>query len=336
MNPTIKEVAKKANVSIATVSRILNKTSAGYSEKTRLKVLEAIEEIGYRPNAIARGLINKKTHTIGVLFPVVSGMVTSEILKGIEDVAHELGHSVIVCNTDSNGKRTRKYLELMREKQVDGIIYSSETITDEYHQLLQEMNVPVVLVSSESFKFPYPYVKVDDQKAAFTATEYLIKNGHRKIGMISGNRNDKVAGMPRIFGYQQALETYNLPYNEDYIISGRGFSFQEGKELFPELFKRLQGMTALFAASDEIAIGAISKAHELGIRVPEDLSIIGYDDIKLAEMTVPTLTTVRQPFNKMGGISAKMLFEMMNGAEKIDNRVIQHELIERNSVKPLA
>lgn len=187
MNPTIKDVAQKANVSIATVSRVLNNLS-GYSDKTKQKVNEAIKDLGYQPNAIARGLINKRTQTIGVMFPSVSGAFSSDLLKGIEELANDRNYSVMVCNTDQDGKRTLKYLQLLREKQVDGIIYSSEVLKKEYYDVLETMKIPVVLVSSQTEFASVPYVKVDDYQAAYDATLYLISKGHSKIAMISGNQ----------------------------------------------------------------------------------------------------------------------------------------------------
>ncbi len=149
MNPTIKDVAKKADVSVATVSRILNNLT-GYSDKTRQKVMQAIRELGYQPNAIARGLVNKRTETIGVLVPDLSGSFASEVLSGVEDFAQLHGYSVIVCNTDEDGKRTMNYLQVLREKQVDGILLVSEPLKEEYYRTLQDMRTPFVLISSLS------------------------------------------------------------------------------------------------------------------------------------------------------------------------------------------
>lgn len=219
MNPTIKDVAQKANVSIATVSRVLNNLS-GYSDKTKQKVNEAIKEIGYQPNAIARGLINKRTQTIGVMFPSVSGAFSSDLLKGIEELANDRNYSVMVCNTDQDGKRTLKYLQLLREKQVDGIIFSSEVLKKEYYDVLETMRIPVVLVSSQTEFAKVPYVKVDDYRAAFDAILYLISKGHRKIAMISGNPSDLIAGAPRAEGYKHALEANGIPFDSRYLAYG--------------------------------------------------------------------------------------------------------------------
>ncbi|MFD1849347.1 LacI family DNA-binding transcriptional regulator [Oceanobacillus bengalensis] len=332
MSITIKDVAKKANVSIATVSRILN-NKPGYSKKTEEIVLKVIEELGYHPNSIARGLINKRTHTIGVLLPKISSMLMNEIIRGIEDTTHQYGSSVIVCHTESNGQKTMQYLQLLHEKQVDGIIFTSETLKEEYYQFVKKMNIPMVLLSTESYTFPVPFVKVNDKHAAYSATEYLIKNGHKTIGMISGKKEDLVAGQPRIDGFLQAMKAYELPVSDNHVVCEDGFSFEDGVSGFHNLQKQLPDMTAIFAASDEIALGIISTAYQMNIRVPEQLSVIGYDNLTIAEMSIPPLTTVGQPLYEMGEKATEMVFEMFEKKQTVESRIFPHEIVERKSVK---
>jgi LacI family transcriptional regulator len=332
MSYTIKDVAKHANVSIATVSRVLN-GQGGYSKATEEKVHLAIEELGYQPNAFARGLISNKSNTLGILFPEVSSQFSSKILRGVEEAAHRLNSSVIVCNTASHGQRTMKYLQLLTEKRVDGILFVSEIITEEYYKKLESMQIPVVLISTESYRYPLPYVKVDDKHAAFTATDYLIKMGHSKIGMISGNKDDIIAGQPRIDGYKQALAQRGLAIKDENIIHSNGFSFNDGLTGLPKLLEQSPDLTAVFAASDALALGAISAAYKLGIKIPENLSIIGYDNLPIAEMSIPPLTTVAQPLEEMGIVAAEMLFTMMNQGRRVESRIMSHSVIERESVK---
>ncbi|XJZ27987.1 LacI family DNA-binding transcriptional regulator [Bacillota bacterium Lsc_1132] len=335
MTPTIKDVAKKANVSIATVSRIIN-NKPGFSVKTKQKVLKVIEELGYQPNAVARGLVNKRTETIGVLIPKVSNMLAAEILNGIDDFAHRLGLSVIVCNTDSNGKRTMDYLRILAEKRIDGIIFVSEMVTDAYYQAILEMKVPVVLVSTISYQFPLPYVKVDDRHAAFSATDYLIRHGHRKIAMITGSESDPVAGIPRIEGYKSALALNGLEMNEELIVNAANFGYEDGIKAMEEIISRKLDITAIFASSDELAAGAMSKAYQQGIQIPGQLSIIGYDNTKLAEMVIPPLTAVSQPLYEMGKAAATMLFEMVETGETIiESRIMPHKIIERQTIQTM-
>lgn len=317
-------------------NRIQNsQQSEGLFRTDEEKVLKAIEELDYHPNAIARGLINKKTSTIGVLFPALSSMLATELLAGIEKTAHELGSSVIVCHTESNGLKTMKYLHLLNEKRVDGIIFTSEILKEEYYEFIQKMNIPLVLLSTESRAYPVPYVKVDDRRAAYAAVQYLIKQGHKRIGMISGNDQDLIAGKPRIEGYLDAMSDYELPADDSFIARMRGFTFSDGTEGLKLLKKQLPDVTAVFAASDDIAVGAISSAYRLGIRVPDDLSIIGYDNLKIADMTIPPLTSVAQPFYEMGEKAAQMIFDLMDGDEMIESRIMPHSIAERNSVLKL-
>jgi LacI family transcriptional regulator len=335
MTYTIKDVAKRANVSIATVSRILN-NQPGYSEKTKVKVMQVIEDLGYQPNAVARGLINKRTHTIGILFPSLSSLFTGKLLSGVERIAHANESSVIACHTQEQGSRTMKYLQMLNEKRIDGLIFTSELLKEEYYEYIKKMNIPVVLLATESYAFPLPYVKVNDHHAAYSAVQYLIKKGHRKIGMVSGSPLDPIAGKPRIQGYKQALEDYNLQVNEEFILCGNGFGYEEGKRNFLQLMRKAPDITALFCASDELAIGSISSAYELGIKIPEDLSIIGYDNLQIAEMSVPPLTTVAQPLEEMGEVATTLLFDMLDMPEQVGSKIMTHQIIERGTVRRIS
>ncbi|MEQ6376276.1 LacI family DNA-binding transcriptional regulator [Bacillaceae bacterium S4-13-56] len=331
---TIKDVAKKANVSIATVSRIVN-NKQGYSKETEEKVLKVIEELGYHPNSIARGLINKRTHTIGVLVPKLSSMLMNEFIRGIEDTTHQCGSSVIVCHTESNGQKTLQYLHLLHEKQVDGIVFTSELLKEEYYQFVNKMEIPMVLLSTESYDFSVPYVKVNDQHAAYTATEYLIKKGHKKIRMISGNKEDIIAGIPRINGFLQAMNHYGIPVSKDDVFSDGGFSFEDGVNCFRQLIQDAPDTTAVFAASDEIALGLISAAYQMNINIPDQISVIGYDNLSIAEMSIPPLTSVAQPLYEMGKKATEMVFEMIDTKRNVESRIFPHIVVERESVKDL-
>ncbi|MNW53987.1 Catabolite control protein A [compost metagenome] len=333
MKSTIKDVARRANVSVATVSRVLNNLP-GYSEDTKRTVLKAIDELGYQPNAIARGLINKRTQTIGVLFPSVSSAFSSEILHGIEQLAHDENYSVVVCNTAEDGRRTLKYLQVLREKQVDGIIFSSEVLKEEYYNALQAMDVPVVLVATHAEYESVPYVKVDDRKAADEATEYLIRQGHRQLAMIGGYEGDPIAGKPRIDGFKQALLDHGIALRDELILDG-SFQFKQACIAAETLLTTAPEVTAVFAASDEMAIALISVAAMHGISVPEQISVIGYDNLKLAEMSNPPLTTIAQPLHKMGQLAAEKLISMITSRERVVSEIVPHEIIERSTVKKL-
>jgi len=328
MRPTIKDVAKKAKVSTATVSRIVNQLD-GYSEETRQRVLSTISSLGYRRNAVARGLVRRTVNTIGVLLPDVSSRFASALLQGIESKAHLMGHSVIVCNTSSDGERTIEYLDVLGERRVDGILFASERVKPEYDRAFRELAIPVVLVSSFSREFPLPYVKVDDEMAAYDMTRFLLDKGHRRIALITGSRRDSIAGLPRIKGFRRAMREAGLDVPSDWIVEG-DFHYRSGYHALSRLLETARGMTAVFATSDEMALGALSCSFSAGLRVPDDLSVVGYDDTLDAEMAIPPLTTVHQPIMEMGERATDMLL----GAEASRRGVIlPHTIVQRGSVK---
>ncbi|MED4129613.1 LacI family DNA-binding transcriptional regulator [Shouchella miscanthi] len=332
--PTIKYVAKEANVSIATVSRILN-NGVGYSEKTKKLVLETIQQMGYSPNAIARGLINKQSNTIGVLMPEISGLVSADILQGIEKAAHSQGQSVIVCNTAPFGNQTMDYLKLLQEKQVDGLLFTSQFLTTEHSTYIKQMDVPAITISAYSNDKTIPAVRVDDEQAAYDAVQYLIKRGHRHIGMISGSPDDPLAGSPRINGYKKALYDHHIEYDDSKIAWRYGFYFEDGREACSTLLQKHPNLTAIFAASDELASGAIAACYESGLSIPKDLSLVGYDGTKLSKMTHPALTTVSQHFVEMGETAVNLLLKPIQDTKYRSGAIIQHQIIERASVRTI-
>lgn len=334
---TIEDVAKRANTSIATVSRVLNNRT-GYSEKTKLKVQEAIEELGYESNAIARSLKNKKTNTIGVLVPNVSSMLSNEILNGIEEYAHTNGYSVLTSYTYSDSDKVMKSLKTFNEQRVDGLIFVSDFFLPEYYEYVRERKMPIVLTAAESPDYPLSFIKVDDFKASYDAVSYLIAKGHKKIGMISANPqvHPTAAGKSRLEGYKKALQDAALKIEDQRIVFCDGFIFPIGRNKFKELIEMAPDITAVFASSDDLAVGALNMAYELGIQVPEEVSIIGYDNIPITEMVWPPLATVSQPLKNMGYESTKELMKKIEDPKKEANhRYIAHEIIERKSVADL-
>lgn len=332
-NPTIREVSRKANVSIATVSRVLNNLP-GYSEETKRKVLEAIEELGYQPNQIARGLVSRKTRTVGVLFPVVSSMFSAALLQGIEAEANGNDYGVIVCNMGDRGNRFERVVGMLTEKRVDGLLFVSEWLNERFAERLGSLGIPVVLVSTGSPGAPFPYLKADDFQGAYQATRYLLEAGHRRIGMVSGPPEDRIAGGPRIEGYRHALRSYGLaPSDRDIAVAG--FDFRSGLAAAGTLLDRVPDLTAVFAASDEMAAGVLACCHARGLRVPDDLSVVGYDNLAVAEMTSPPLTTVAQPLEEMGRKAMEMLLSMLENGERPDSLLMETTIIERQSVRHL-
>ncbi|AJA49262.1 catabolite control protein A [Clostridium pasteurianum DSM 525 = ATCC 6013] len=332
-NPTIKDVAKQSEVSVATVSRILNDLG-GYSEDTRKRVIQVIDEIGYRRNDIARNLKIKSSNTIAVLMPKVGTNFYTEILNGIQDSAHNSGYSVIICNVGDNGDRTEEYIKIMIERQVDGIIVCSLPPEKSLIENIVRVNIPVVLISTMYSGYSIPYIKVDDYKASYAAVEYLIKMGHRDIAMLGGNPLDPIAGIPRLQAFIDALRNNKLKVKEN-LIKHNGFSFKDGITSMEQLLKEKEKFTAIFASCDEIAIGAISVAHKTGLKIPEDISIIGYDGTQIGEMCYPPLTTLVQPFYDMGEKAVKILEKKISSSDNVESLIMPFKIAERNTVKSI-
>lgn len=333
MAPTIRDVAKLSGVSISTVSRVMN-TPEIVSEKKRKKVQQAIEELGYRPNSLAQGLIFKKTHTVGVLIPDISNNYASELVKGLEDAGHELGVNLILCNTNRDRKRMIHYLDVLRQKQVDGIVFTSEVYSEEYANTVRQMKIPIVLVSTKSLEEDVPTVKINDRQAGFDAVKYLVGKGHQNIGMISGPKDDIIAGLPRYEGFKNAhKDLLNIANVEEKVEIG-DFRYDGGYEAMKRLYEKQSSITAVFCASDEMALGAISYLYEQGINVPNDISILGFDNTKIAKISIPKLTTVAQPMQKLGKVAMDKLSYIQEG-QKLSEPVtyLKHYIVERETVR---
>ncbi|MGG0717751.1 LacI family DNA-binding transcriptional regulator [Robertmurraya massiliosenegalensis] len=333
MKPTIKDVARLSGVSMSTVSRVLNSPESVREDK-RIKVQKIIEELKYHPNALARGLISKRTQSLGVLIPDISNLYVSEIMKGMEDAAHNLGLNLILCNTDRNQEKMIRYLKVLKEKQVDGIIFTSEPITEAVFQIFDQLNIPIVLAATQSIEYNIPSVKIDDEKAGYDAACYLMDQGHVDIGMISGPTTDVIAGFPRYFGFKQALKDRLGRSQIDKFIEFGAYQFEDGYKGMERLYLKNPHLTSVFCASDEMALGAISYLHKIGKEVPNDISILGFDNTKIAKMSIPQLTTVAQPMYEIGKFAVNKL-ECVINSEGLDEvrTYVKHTIIERESVK---
>lgn len=331
--PTIKDVAQKANVSVATVSRVLNDLP-GFSAETEKIVEDAIQTLGYQRNAVARNLKMKKSNTIAALLPQVETTFYVKILSGIEDMAQDYGYSVIICHVGVSGVRTKDYMKILMERQVDGIIGCSLPPKEEIDTLMANSNIPSVLVSTLSYQYPIPYIKVDDFQAIYAATAYLVSKGHKKIAMLAGSNDDIIAGIPRLSGYKQALKDNQLSVNEKLIKYTR-FSYDTGLSAMAELLNEKEEFTAIIACCDEVAVAALSVAYEKGLSVPQDFSIIGYDNTIIAEMAIPPLTSVSQPLYEMGRKAFAMLLENIEEGIVASSQVVPFEIVERKTVRRL-
>lgn len=333
MKATMKDVATLAQVSMSTVSRVLNNPDSVVQDK-REKVLAAIKELKYHPNALARGLIYKRTKTYGVLIPDVSNLYSAEVLKGMEEAANSKGMNLIICNTDLDKNRKNSYLKVLKEKQVDGILYMSEPVYPDDYELLERLNVPLVLASTHSLEYQLPSVKVNDEQGGYDATAYLIGKGHSQIGMISGPSTDIIAGLPRLQGFMRALRTHGIPLDLENSLQFGNYRYQDGFHAMEKLLEKKSNITAVFAASDEMALGAISYLQRIGLSVPNDISIIGFDNTKISYMCNPKLTTIGQPMYDIGYKAVDKLEKVIMGEEISEFRTyLPHKIVERETVR---
>lgn len=325
---TIRDVAKKAKISITTVSRVLNQSNHRVNPRTKQRVLRAIEELNYRPNILARGLLKKGTQTIGVIVPDISNSYYSEITHGIEDIANKNGYTVIICNTYRLSSRVLNYIEVLAERQVDGIILAGgingKSLIEES---LKRNELKVVLIGEHGIDFPS--VQIDNFAGAYNAISYLIESGHRDIGFIKGPSRS-ITSRERLKGYRKALEDNHIKVKESLIKNG-DFTPKGGVEATKSLIGQKIKPSAIFCANDQMAIGAIKILRESGYRVPEDMAIVGFDDIELASYIRPSLTTISVPMYRLG---QKAMTDLLNiikkkGVEK--KSVLQTKLIIRES-----
>ncbi|MFC5531514.1 LacI family DNA-binding transcriptional regulator [Cohnella yongneupensis] len=330
MKPTIKDVAKIASVSISTVSRVMNAPDTVVENKKK-RVLDAIEELKYKPNALARGLIYKKTHTLGVVIPDIRNPYYADIIRGMEDASKKSGYSLIICNTDTDGNRLFSYLNTFYEKQIDGLLYTSNPIFPDYYKELKRLRMPVVLVATHSMEYELPSVKINDEQAAYDATQFLIDSGHRNIGMISFDLGDSIAGQTRYQGFVRALRENNLELKRDNIFFVSEY-FHDPYDAAESLFRQSSGLTAVFAVSDVLAMGVLSYLNEKGVAVPNEVSVVGFDNIRLSAFTVPKLTTVAQPMYQIGYRAVEKLHALINGeADPVLREIVPHEIVVRAS-----
>lgn len=330
MKPTIRDVAKLAGVSISTVSRVMNAPETVVPEK-RQRVLEAIDRLQYQPNAFARGLIYKKSDTFGVMIPDIENPYYAGLLRGIQDAAVKLNHSVIICNTDCDKSRMLAYARNLFEKQADGIIFASDSLFREFYDEMKRIRLPFVLVSTEAPEYDVPSVDIDNEQAACEAVRHLIGLGHREIGMISFPVGDTISGAPRLAGFRQALGEAGLDRCGD-NVEFAAQRFEDAYEAAGRLFARAPEITAVFAASDEFAMGVIAWARDHGRSVPEDLSVVGFDDLRMAHMFIPRLTTIEQPVYQMGMRAVHKLHDLVRNGSVFELRErLPYRLIVRES-----
>ena len=332
MTTTIKDIARMSGVSTATVSRVINQ-QGGYSSEIKARVLQVIEQTGYRRNEQARNLVQQASRTIGIIMPHMTTSFYGKIVSAIEDEATLWGYSVIITHAGVDGIQFRARMGMMMERRVAALMIFSMTLSKDDIDLIKDSHIPVLLIATEAIGTRLPYIKIDDYAAAFTATSYLIEQGHQHIGMIGFNPQDAIAGRPRYRGFLDAMEEHGFQVDEDWIAYG-DFSFNAGREGLDLLMKAKCPVTAVFCASDEVAMGVIHQSYRRQIQIPKDLSVIGFDNSEVAKMATPALTTVSQPFYEMGRKGCKRILASLQRGEEMISQIIPYELIERETVFP--
>ena len=328
----MRDVAEHARVSVTTVSHVVNETRP-VSDGLRERVLAAIEELDYQPNVLARSLRRGKTHTIGMIVPDSANPFFAEVARGIEDTSFENSHSLILCNSDGDLEKELLYTDVLVEKQVDGILFVAAGVSTEHINALQARRIPVVLVDRDIPDVAVDSVLTDNARGGWLATHHLIELGHRRIGCIAGP-SDLTPSADRVTGYSQALAERDMSVDQALVAKG-DFQYESGYQAARQLLAMDDPPTAVFACNDLMAVGVIAAAVEMGFQVPADLSVVGFDDVRLASFANPPLTTIVQPKHDMGVIAAKMLLERMRDLDMPPRRkTFDTRLLVRRSTAP--
>ena len=327
--PTITDVARKAYVSKATVSHVLNNTRF-VEDGTRQRVLQAVAELGYRPNALARSLTTRRTGTIGMIVSDASNHFFAELLRGAEDVLRPANYALIVCNTDEILQHEEHYLGLLLGQRVEGIIAAA---TSQQWTVLDEAasrHVPIVFVDRRFDGLQGPFVGADNVAGARQGTLHLIETGHREIGIVAGFQ--RLSSMrERLDGFKQALAMHDIPLPPAWVVPCP-LSIEDGCQAAHQILTLPKRPSALFVSNNLLMLGALQAVKELGLRCPEDVSLLGFDDHPWASVCAPPLSVVRQPAREIGRTAARMLCSLISGAQ-VDEQFIQLpcELVLRQS-----
>lgn len=302
---TIKDVAKLANVSVATVSRVLN--NKGYiSDQSKIKVKEAMEELNYRPNAVARTLYSKSSRMLGLIMPDITNPFFPELAKAVEDKAYEHGYTVVFCNTDGDISKEERYLEVLAQNYIDGIIL---TTNQSELPVYDSITIPVVALDRHA-KENIPTVVSENEEGAEIATNYLIQCGCKYIAHIRGPQS-LITSESRVKGFLKATNKSNVKS----IVKESGFNIQESVKVTTQMMKDNPNIDGIFASSDVVAAGVIKAVNNLGLAIPNDIQIVGFDGIPMGKMLTPALTTVKQPIYNMGALAVELLLKKIEKRE---------------------
>ncbi len=327
--PTVLDVAKRAGVAPITVSRVIN--NSGYiSQSTKKRVEDAVKELGYVPNTLARGLRSKRTHTLALIVTDITNPYFTLMARGVEDVAEESGYTVIYCNTDESESKEEKYANILAQRQVDGVLLVPACNDVKIIRFLESNGVKVVVLDRRVTGAEADFVRSDSENGAKDLIRLLIGLGHRKIAMITGSREVSTS-VDRVAGYHQALTEAGLDENE--LVYYGAFNQQSGYELTHQAMNHVPRPTAIFGANNFITIGIIKALHDLSVNVPGHVSVVGFDDLPESMLVRPFLTVARQPAYEMGLVAAELLLKRISGdlPEACQEIILPTEIVERES-----
>ncbi|GEM47654.1 LacI family DNA-binding transcriptional regulator [Deinococcus cellulosilyticus] len=324
---TIKDVSALAGVSVSTVSRVLN-ASGPISEETRKVVMQAASDLKYQPNPLARGLVKNQLGGVGVLIPWLGGPYFCSFLEGVQDVVRDTPFRMVISSEQAVKEKEAEALAYLLENDADGVIYYGDSLRPEDIAEINPLGKPVVLLG-QPVTDSYPCVAIDDEVGAFLATRYLIDNGHRQIAHLTGDAQQHVTAS-RLSGYRRALDQAGIPFDPHLIVHA-DYSEQGGYRGLQHLLGRAVDFTALFCGNDQMAIGAYQALREFNKQIPEDVSVVGFDNISFAQYMHPPLTTVQVPIRSMGRVAAQILIGNIEGQE-VFPAPLEAELIIRRSV----
>ena len=337
MTITINDVARKAKVSVATVSRVIN-DSILISEKTKTNVKKAIRDLDYMPYARARKLIKKNLRAAALLLPDLKNIFYPIVIRGVEDELEKNGYSLFICNTDEDIEKEKKYLDTLIDKGVDGMIFLGTRPTKLKQQYIINLSekMPVLMINDYMIGSNVYSVMTDETEGAFQAVNYLIKLGHRKIAFINGDV-DYTTYLYKLRGYERALKTNSIEFDEKYHI--KQTPYEEGGYLGTKKILQMkeEGPTAIFTASDQIAVGVYKAIYEAGLKIPGDFSVVGFSGIPLSKELFPELTTVDQFAYNTGSKAGRTLMKLISGKKLEQKRIIlEPKLIIRDSCKDIS
>ncbi len=330
---TIKDIASLAGVSTATVSKVLSKKDKHISETTRKRILKIVDENNYTTNKIASSMITKKTYSIGLIIPDITNEFFTKLSRGVEDYASEKGYNVILCNTDNDSEKAYSYLNMLEEKMVDGIILASDCNLQNVNGKTSFRNIHIVAIDRDVSELSLKKrVGINNIKGAYKATDYIVSRGLKKILHLTGDKVYQVTNQ-RISGYKKALNENNIVYDDNFVRAG-SYTIDWGYNGIIRALDESLEFDSVFCGNDLIAVGVIRALKERNIKIPEDISVVGFDDVFLSSLITPPLTTIRQPMYDIGYEGAKALFNIMECKKDIDYKIeLDTELIIRESTK---